>query len=221
MTTAAAPDVPLRVPWWRHRRRLFWIAVILAAIGAPSGGWVWWYRSDFPMPPKEWLGRIGVVPGPVEHWCSKRYASLIRWKMRRETRLLRLEGSTWQNNATGAQLAFGRDGLIRVETTPGTPVLSPPVSSQFIAETEAVLLALDGTRYEFHPGLEPNVSAIEVVFEPSPRVAPSNLSFPDSPWWGFASCHYDQNLIILSLSPKEASAELNAVIGAFTRVPDR
>jgi hypothetical protein len=39
-----APERPLS--WWRHRRRLFYLAVVGATVAALWGGWVWWYRAD-------------------------------------------------------------------------------------------------------------------------------------------------------------------------------
>jgi hypothetical protein len=41
-----APERP--TPWWRHRRRLFYLAVVGATLATLWGGWVWWYRADFP-----------------------------------------------------------------------------------------------------------------------------------------------------------------------------
>lgn len=61
--SASDSDAPPRiaVPWWRHRRRLFYLVTGLLAIALPWGGWHWWYRADFPIP----IGNAGADLFPL------------------------------------------------------------------------------------------------------------------------------------------------------------
>jgi hypothetical protein len=82
-------DFPPRVaiPWWRHRRRLFYLVTGLLAIALPWGGWHWWYRADFPLPHKQ----LARTHPQASLWLYLHQLDLVMWKYHREIRHLELE----------------------------------------------------------------------------------------------------------------------------------
>jgi hypothetical protein len=216
----ATSDTPPRVPWWRHRRRLFWLAVTLAAIGLPWGGWVWWYRADFRMPPSAWMGRFGVDLGQVrtmDRWLQRQKAKLVTSKINRETHRLFLAGSTWKNIQTGARLTFGHDGLLQFESSPSNPLFGELLLKSYHSESLAALAALQGSRYDFHP--QTNIASFSTFHGVVSVAGAQNMSLPSSPWQGLIYCNNDRSRITFQLIPKDSASLMPVLYDTFERVP--
>ncbi|MCB1087381.1 MAG: hypothetical protein KDM63_10075 [Verrucomicrobiae bacterium] len=119
--------IPSSVPWWRNRRRWFYLALAALPVGMWLG-WEWWYWADFPMPG----ATIPVLssasspkPRAAPIWSTYR-ETVVRWRLRlqswkteRETRRLRLSDSVWRDENCGAIIHFGQDGILVWEFEPG------------------------------------------------------------------------------------------------------
>jgi hypothetical protein len=124
-------------PWWRNRRRWFYLAVLAAGLGCLGGGlmwWTWWYRADFPL--LLYAGRLPVA-WQDSPWVARGYGKfnqvqwrLIIWKTKRETARMRLEGTTWRDEAAGVRLHFGEEGKLSWEFEPGWD-LKPEIADPF------------------------------------------------------------------------------------------
>jgi hypothetical protein len=221
----ADADAPPRVavPWWRRRRRLFYLAVVLLAIAAPWGGWRWWYRADFPLPPERMRVSLGLGSdnGLLGQWLLRQRRSLMTLKINRETGRLQLEGTTWENSITEARLTFGEDGRLRVDTSHGDPVLYPFNGSldTISAGSKTALAALNGTFYQFEPRVKITPEEILRVVALTP--SSSNLSLPDSPWQGLLYCGFDDSRIEVVLIPKDLSSDVEIFFGSFKPLPDQ
>lgn len=176
-TTAAVPSPR----WWRNRRRGFYLIVTAASVALLWGGWSWWYRAGFPMPP--------VQPGTDPFSSSKNkffevQYGLLTWKIQRETRRLRLEGTTWEDAhipEMGA-MEFGKDGRIHLRPSNALEALLSglgPLHFDPEPNEQIALVRFDGAAYRFdgrnylvpkHP--------IGIGFWPESP----NLEVEDSPW---------------------------------------
>lgn len=171
--------------WWRNRRRWFYLIVTAATVALLWGGWSWWYRAGFPMPAIGWLEKVGIDSDPVRRELGKARIAMLTWKVERETRRLRLEGTIWKSVfGTGmATLEFGRDGCIRLRpNTALTDMIDNGYSTDFELQlSERLALArFDGTAYRFD-GMAyrtpPERPDLEGLWPESP-----NLDVEDSPW---------------------------------------
>lgn len=87
--------------WWRNQRRWFYLIVTLLPLALLWGGWSWWYRSNFPMTSIEWLDQMGIG------------YELANWKIARETRIPRLEGTSWNSPSDpNLRLTFELNGTV-------------------------------------------------------------------------------------------------------------
>lgn len=235
MTTPAdaESDTPpcVAIPWWRQRRRFFYFAVVFATLGCLWGGWHWWYRANFPMPLIWWLADFGIDVMRVDDWLETQQGKLVVGKMNRETRLLHLRGSAWQyydNGSSGRfppplsamELSFGRDGILRVKNPDSGLELLPRGLEPRNAETQAALAAMDGTPFDFQPEvLQVDMPGLMSIYDHG-RTAHHNLILPDSPWRAILLCYFDRGRILIFLSPKDSTSELQTLYGEFTRLPD-
>lgn len=97
---------------------------------------------------------MGVNAGWVEAWLGDHQWELMNWKVNRETRRLRLAGSTWENVQTKARLTFGRDGRLRVENAPDRSLFAGNHAwgggvNDLTPEELTGLAAWHGSRFEF------------------------------------------------------------------------
>jgi hypothetical protein len=205
-----APERPL--PWWRNRRRLFYLAVVIVPLATLWGGWVWWYRADFPVPSETQCRAFGMDWASHEAWIIEPKEKLHWWKMSRETRRLRLAGTTWRDEASGVTLKFRNDGRLGVGGPTGwEDQLEQVIVTVVLALTErerSALADLHLTAYQFSSVMPPTLSTAH----------PPNLVFPDSAWDGFLWA-MSQNEVDLILSPKPGNDELLRFRLRLTRVP--
>lgn len=170
--------------WWRNRRRWFYLIVTAASVALLWGGWSWWYRAWFPMPPVGWLEKVGIDPDPVGRELGNARVGLKARRIERETRRLRLEGTMWEvaHGTVKAKLEFGRDGRIRLRPPNSVEELlfhsstpDPPLQP-----SEGLALArFDGSAYRFDGAAyrAPERPALEGPFPISP-----NLEVEHLPW---------------------------------------
>lgn len=214
MTTPPADSPPPErpIPWWRHRRRLFYLAVVIVPVATLWGGWVWWYRAGFPVPTEAQCRLIGMDLASHQAWIIEPRWKLIDWKGGRETHRLRLSGTAWRDKYTDITITFGTDGRLGVAVAPGweervrsTDPFSVPLTT---ASLNAALPFLHRTPYQFHAGESAaSVSSLQPI-----------LSLPDSPWNGYLWAT-SRKEIDLTLKPKRGSDEGLDVHLKLTRVP--
>ena len=103
---------------------------------------------------------------------------LVRWKIGRETRQLRLEGTRWRDPFKGAELEFGEDGIFRWLNLPSPPSSAIPSHSNPYPQAAR----MNGARYRFHPDRDLLVWNDD---QGSMSRCGSNLEFPGEAWQGF------------------------------------
>ena len=170
-----------KVPWWKNRRRLFYIVIISILIGGPLLSWIW-YDQNFPLPqwkPKE-NDPFGSSQFPGYQLMLPYQDRLLRWKLERLTSQLKLAGSTWEDDVTGAVIEFRSDGRIFWKEV---PMRIPPGDPFMSSESFDFAKLLDGCEYRFLPtnggGLRWNES------ENSQSTMRPNIEFPGRIWRGF------------------------------------
>ena len=206
-----APERP--IPWWRHRRRLFYLAVVIVPVATLWGGWVWWYRADFPIPSETQCRALGISEALYHEWYDgPYYGKLLHWKIARETRRLRLSGTVWQDSESGITLTFGTDGQLSMVGPPGweeqVKMQSGLSGPSKLWAWEAGLSALHLTPYQFHPHMP--------LWQTSGD--PPNLSLPNSPWDGFLEAG-SHSVIVIGLRPNTWKEERPHFFFHLTRVP--
>ncbi|MCB1093482.1 MAG: hypothetical protein KDL87_18235, partial [Verrucomicrobiae bacterium] len=119
--------IPSSVPWWRNRRRWFYLALAALPVGMWPA-WEWWYWVDFPMPGAEpAILALASSPSPTADPVSATYLELVNqwrtslweWKIGRETNHLKLAGTQWRDAEHGVILKFQTDGRLDWEFEKG------------------------------------------------------------------------------------------------------
>jgi len=198
-----APERPL--PWWQNRRRLFYLAVVGATLAALWGGWVWWYRAGFPFPRLHRFQGLGIDLTRPGSWCYEKEEALRIWKIRRETRRLKLEGTVWEAQPSGVTLSFQSDGRLALDGPPGwlnrvfagdpfgpDPDLTP--------KERAALAALNGA---------PHRHLKDVPWGERWWPAQPNLELAGTPWKGFLS--FDARVLQMEVRPQDLASDLRPI----------
>ena len=128
---ADSPEPKRPIPWWRYRRRLFYLSLVVGPLALLWGGWAWWYRADFPLPAYVFK-RVATVgrADPYVNWIFETKWKLLNWKSDRETRHLRLPGTAWRDSDRGIVLTFGADGRLGVSGPADWVQVLPPPGNQ-------------------------------------------------------------------------------------------
>lgn len=174
-TTAAVPSPR----WWRNRRRGFYLIVTGATLALLWGGWSWWYRADFLMPPVEWLETVGIDPVPLYDWLVHRRDRLNYWQIQHETRGLKLAGSAWESPDQGFRLDFSRDGRFYLKPLAPEKLSARSTArlDRFFSEQKKLAISLNGTAFRFLSDAAFPDSTIN-----DPMIIPQwpNLEFPET-----------------------------------------
>ncbi|MCB1090997.1 MAG: hypothetical protein KDL87_05675 [Verrucomicrobiae bacterium] len=217
-TPAPADDPPTeglpasagRRGWWagwrRNRRRWFYLGLVAVTVGGLYGGWVWWYRADFPLPRFQSLrARIPTAQPWWDRQMEGMQTRLVIWKWDRETQRLHLEGTVWEQvgmlwtetSIRGTRIEFGTDGCfywrqfpsIEDEIGPIDPfgLIDPVLANQILErwkrknqEAFDLFARVNGSPFRFWRDRPPNVCSRFLVIGGSPnRITNNDLNLPN------------------------------------------
>ncbi|MCB1088019.1 MAG: hypothetical protein KDM63_13295 [Verrucomicrobiae bacterium] len=133
------------VAWWKNRRRLFWFALGIAILGAPSAGWVWWSSINFRVPASWVSGNFMLEHPKIAQTIDQFRLKSVYEKQRSGTESLIRAHSLWESPDGRLRVEFGEDGRFRWKKF-------DPVAARLDADASAVVLkASEGRKFRLLP----------------------------------------------------------------------